>query len=270
MATGTNTSDLLKSAEELISVYLAKHPNLRTIAKRLESGRGSYSDAFMIARVLGNILKETYTTILATDAELTMEIAEELIRPTLEGRYKTIAQASQLAQQAVNKSAGVNLKATKAELNQSRVDGIIVKAVADSVKDHDEMIRTLGSNAENFCMSVVDDTVRTNADAWFTAGLSPVIIRKADGPKACKWCQALVGAYEYPVTNNDVYRRHKNCYCSVTMSKDGGRTSQSVWDNKKFKANEQERRRHIEIGKRMEARIERDRKESAERRALNR
>lgn len=59
------------------------------------------------------------------------------------------------------------------------------------------------------------------------AGLQPRIIRKATGT-CCEWCKNLAGTYDYPVENEDVYRRHERCRCTVDYDPGGAKRFQDV------------------------------------------
>lgn len=98
-------------------------------------------------------------------------------------------------------------------------------------KSFDNVSWLLGDPISNFCMSIVDDFVRTNADFHYKAGLYPRIIRSTDG-KCCEWCSKLAGVYEYADVSgrgNDVFRRHRNCGCIVVYDPaDGTKQYQNV------------------------------------------
>lgn len=92
-------------------------------------------------------------------------------------------------------------------------------------KSFDNVSWLLGDPITNFCMSIVDEAVRANADLHYQAGLSPKIVRTTDG-KCCEWCSRLAGTYDYDKvsnTGNDVFRRHRNCGCVVEYYPGDGR-----------------------------------------------
>ena len=72
--------------------------------------------------------------------------------------------------------------------------------------------------------------VRKNAEFHFHSGMSPKIVRKEVG-NCCKWCKSLVGTYSYPDVPKDVYRRHRNCRCTVEYYPGKGK-KQNVWNKK--------------------------------------
>ncbi len=112
-------------------------------------------------------------------------------------------------------------------MNQSRIDGLVSRL---SEGDFEKSKWLLGSPIVNFSQSVVDDMVRKNAEFHFHSGMSPKIVRKEVG-NCCKWCKSLVGTYSYPDVPKDVYRRHRNCRCTVEYYPRKGK-KQNVWNKK--------------------------------------
>lgn len=77
----------------------------------------------------------------------------------------------------------------------------------------------------NFMQSVVDDTVKVNADFQYKAGMSPKIRRTSTG-KCCEWCDKVAGVYEYKDISgkgNNVFRRHRCCRCLVEYDPGDGK-----------------------------------------------
>lgn len=73
---------------------------------------------------------------------------------------------------------------------------------------------------KNFTQSIVDDTVRVNAEKHHMLGLRPKIIRTEVG-NCCKWCKVIAGVHDYESvkgTGNNVFRRHRFCRCTVEYS----------------------------------------------------
>ena len=83
----------------------------------------------------------------------------------------------------------------------------------------------LNESVVNFTMLVVDDAIKENAGIQFMSGLAPKIKRTSTG-KCCKWCDRLVGTYNYEDvrdTGNNVFRRHRHCRCTVEFITNGKR-----------------------------------------------
>lgn len=114
----------------------------------------------------------------------------------------------------------ISLKAIKPEINQDRIDGIVNKI--SEYDDFKEGKWLLEEPIKNFTQSIVDDTIKTNADFQYKSGLTPKIVRKEVG-NCCDWCKEVVGVYEYPDVPKDVYRRHQRCKCTVDYLPGDGR-----------------------------------------------
>lgn len=101
-----------------------------------------------------------------------------------------------------------------------RITGIIDR-LADA-DNYEEVAWLLDAPVENIALSVVDDTMRENAEFQHEAGLPAKVVRYTNDPHACKWCQAQAGTYEYPNVPKDVWRRHERCECIIEYTPAGG------------------------------------------------
>ena len=184
----------------------------------------TYMAAGDYAEEVGSALAEAFRRHLSADqlpdGRMFWNIADRVIRPMLEQDHKLVSAAAQEVQTALNKAAGLGLKAQAAALDQDRVDGILNRIVnsenfADIAWILDEPIKT-------FSRSVVDDTLQKNVEFQGRTGLRPKVIRRAES-HCCKWCAALSGSYVYPDVPKDVYRRHASCRCVVEYDPGSGR-----------------------------------------------
>ena len=101
-----------------------------------------------------------------------------------------------------------------------RITGIVDR-LADA-DNFEEVAWLLNAPVENIALSVVDDTMRENAEFQYKAGLPAKVVRYTNDPHACKWCQAQAGTYEYPNVPRDVWRRHERCECVIEYTPAGG------------------------------------------------
>ncbi|MBQ3321902.1 MAG: hypothetical protein IJH05_03545 [Firmicutes bacterium] len=90
----------------------------------------------------------------------------------------------------------------------------------------------------NSCQSFYDMYVEANVRFRSAAGMNAVIIRRQLG-NCCDWCKNLAGIYNAWDAPDDIYRRHRNCRCMVTMKTDKG--YQDVWSKKEFDSQKQSR-----------------------------
>lgn len=190
----------------------------------IREGSTSYADAQDYAYHVGKALSDAFTGNLSSavlpGGKMTEELAEEIVRTLLEEGHGMVSDAAVIVQNALNSSAGIGLKAQRAALNESRINGIISRLVG--AENFDDIAWILGDPVVNFSMAVADETLRRNVEFQGKAGLKPVLIRKAPR-KCCEWCNNLAGVYEYPDVPDDVYRRHENCRCTVEYDPGTGR-----------------------------------------------
>lgn len=195
--------------------------------------------AVEVGKLLSKVLKNKVTADALPNGKMYFNIAEKLFNATLKNSYDLITDYSSKVQTKVNNDVGIRLKAQTPKLNQDRVDGLI-KAAANA-KDFEEVSRLLGDPIVNFSQSVVDDTIKANAEFLDKAGFKSKIKRIAVG-RACKWCRNLEGVYDYPHTPEEIYHRHENCRCRVDYFPNGKRSryKQNVHSKKYIKANSEE------------------------------
>lgn len=161
-------------------------------------------------------------------------IANRVITPTLTDNYNLVSDVTSEIQTSLNEAAGIGIKAVKPELNQDRIDGIINRISSED--NYDDVSWILDEPVKNFSQSIVDDSVKANAEFHAKAGLQPKIVRKLAG-NCCKWCSILAGTYTYPNVPKDVYRRHERCRCTVNYIPINGKV-QNVWTKEWREENE--------------------------------
>ena len=176
--------------------------------KKLNIKATSYEDVNDYAVALGEILTTAFNIHITENPG---EIIEQILNDRLKENHRLITDFGRLVQDILNKQAKIGLEAQIPEVNQSRIDGLVGKITEEGFEQSKWL---LGSPVVNFNQSIVDDMVRKNAEFHFRSGMSPKIIRKEVG-NCCKWCKNLVGTYKYPDVPKDVYRRHRNCRCTV-------------------------------------------------------
>ena len=232
----TKYADTLQEIKDEFAKRCQADKEISSLLTRIQSGSGSYEDASEASRRLGSELSKIYTQKMRDAYDINISAnsgqIDDILRQTLKHDYDTITELSKATQESLNKTAGINMKAVVPEYNVNRTEGIISRVDEFSQRNLDAAMNELETNMVNYSMSVVDDSVKANADYQFKAGMVPKVKRIMHGFKPCKWCQALAGTYEYPDVPDDVYRRHQNCYCTVTYTPSGSKTSQDVWSKK--------------------------------------
>lgn len=263
----TKYADTLQEIKDEFAKRCQADKEISSLLTRIQSGSGSYEDASEASRRLGSELSKIYTQKMrdAYDIDISANSGQidDILRQTLKHDYDTITELSKATQESLNKTAGINMKAVVPEYNVNRTEGIISRVDEFSQRNLDAAMNELETNMVNYSMSVVDDSVKANADYQFKAGMVPKVKRIMHGFKPCKWCQAFAGTYEYPDVPDDVYRRHQNCYCTVTYTPVGSKKSQDVWSKKWGKERDfqkEQRKRAADNEKRRREKLDESRK----------
>lgn len=210
------TPDLLERIKKDFERQISSNSKISDLIGKLDKGTATYLDAneysIEIGRTLANVLGKNISSDVLPNGKMYYNIATRIINDTLSRNHDIIADYAAKTQKALNTKAKIGLKVVKPALNQDRIDGIVNRASSEDRFDNVKWI--LDEPIVNFSQSIVDDSIRENADIHYQKGLTPRIIRKESG-KCCKWCRSIAGIYAYPDVPKDVYRRHQNCRCTV-------------------------------------------------------
>lgn len=210
------TPELLANVEKSFNEMIKNDSKIAKILKRISDG-GNYDDANVFAQRYGELLSRALKLNISgddlPDGKMYFNIAQKLLNPLLDGDYNAVADICETVQTTLNKSAGIGLKAIRPELNKDRIKGFLDRISNEPL--FDEVAWIFGEPIVNFSQSVVDDSVKANADFQYKTGLNPQVVRTAER-KCCKWCQSLEGIYTYPNVPREVFQRHEACRCNVT------------------------------------------------------
>lgn len=238
-----------KLLEEINKAFISKSKESRILQDKLfalKNKKASYKDANEFAEELGEILAETFKDKIKTedlpDGKMYYNIAQRIIDPNMHMTFDMVGDYSRDVQALLNQKAGISIAALKADINQDRIDKIVEKV--SRYDSYDDAKWLLDEPIINFSQSIVDSTIKKNADFHYNLGLKPKIVRREVGG-CCKWCKDKAGVYDYESvkdTGNDVFRRHRYCRCTVDYVPDKSRR-QDVWSKQ---WNDSEKRDKIE------------------------
>lgn len=220
---------LLESIQKQFDEQSINSAKLKKILGLLKSKKASYIDvhefAIEIGNILASVLDANITAEILPDGKMYFNIADRILNSTLKKNHELISGFAVDVQTLLNKQAGLGLKGMAPELNQDRVDGLVNRV--SSAESFSDIKWILDDPIINFSQSIVDDSIKKNAEFHAKAGLRPKIIRSVHGD-ACDWCRRLAGAYDYQSAPSDVYHRHQRCRCIVDYRPGDGRR-QNVW-----------------------------------------
>ena len=240
---------LLKEVQAKFEAEFGKSKVVEDAFKKLKAKKATYSTANNFAIEVGEILARVLESVVTADrlpaGKMYYNIAKRLLEPVLGNNYKTVADYAVKVQSDLNQKAKIGLNAKKPVLNQDRIDGFIDRLSYED--DFNKAKWLLGEPVVNFTQAVIDDTIKTNAEFQYSAGLDPTIERRTSG-RCCKWCESLSGTYNYPHVPEDFYHRHQRCRCTIEYDPKTGRR-QNSWSKKWYRSDrsELERRRKMNI-----------------------
>ncbi|WP_171039283.1 hypothetical protein [Streptococcus pseudopneumoniae] len=197
---------------------------LKDLLSKLHHSKASYLDANQYAIEIGEILSKTLGASLTNetlpDGKMYYNIAQRVLTDVLGRNYELVSDYTEQVQKNLNSEAKIGLAAQVPELNQDRIDGLVNRLASE--ESFDDVKWLLVDPIVIFSQSIVDDSIRKNAEFHHKVGLSPKIVRRVVG-HPCKWCKSLEGSYNYPEILKDIYRRHGNCRCTVDYHPGNGK-----------------------------------------------
>lgn len=195
---------------------LAKDKKATALKDKLERGSASYKDAYAYAESVGNARAKAFGDQISSDVlpegKMHYNIASRLLEDSLTTDHDMVAEYAAGVQKAYNEKAGIGLKALEPDVNQDRINGF-VEGVCNA-DNYDDVAWKLAEPVVTHARSVVDDTIKKNAEFQYKAGVNATVTRDADS-KCCEWCSDLAGDYVYPKVPREVFQRHDNCKCTV-------------------------------------------------------
>lgn len=218
--------ELLAKVQDQFNAGLKSNRKITAIYNKIQDGEKlTYVEANDYAQELGAVLatafKRTFSADALPDGKMYYNIADRVVRPMLKGNYELVASVSEYTQNSLNKAVGIGLKAVTADLNESRVQGLVDKV--SSYDSYNEAAWVLDEPVVNFSQSVVDDFIQANVEMQYNVGFSPQIERRL-AYNCCEWCAGIAGKYDYPKgVPPDFYRRHERCRCTIIYEPSRGK-----------------------------------------------
>lgn len=216
--------DLLKKVQDEFEAAYGKSELVKTAFAKLANNQATYATVNDFAIEIGDMMSESMVGSVSVsslpDGKMYYNIAKRLLTATLGRNFELVSGYTEQVQGSLNKQAGIGLKVQVPKINQDRIDGMVNRLSFED--DFGKVAWMLKEPIVNFTQSIVDDSIRENAEFQYKAGLSPQIVRK-EGGKCCDWCREVVGVYRYPNVPKDAYRRHQHCRCTVDYHPGNGK-----------------------------------------------
>jgi hypothetical protein len=241
--------DILQEVQERFERDFGKSEIVRNAFATLKAKKATYKTANEFAIEIGDILSRVLGTSLSADklpdGKMYYNIAQRLLTDVLGRNYELVSGYASDVQKNLNDKAKIGLKVQVPELNKDRIAGIVNRFSSED--NFEDVSWLLDEPIVNFTQSIIDDSIRENAEFHHKAGLQPEIVRTSYF-HCCEWCQEVEGNYKYPRVPKNVFRRHQHCRCIVDYDPKNGKV-QDVW-NKKIRnesSDELENRKRINI-----------------------
>ena len=223
--------DLLKKIEDEFNLSRRQNNKIKSVLEKLKGGNATYEEAHVYAQELGDILSMAFRNNVSKeilpDGRMYYNIAERLINTTLGTNYDLVTDYTVEVQTLMNTKAGYTIKGQNPDFNQDKADGIINKLSLE--EDYDAVKWLFDDVIVNFTESIVDDSVKTNAEFLDKTGVPARIVREAEA-NCCSWCDGLDGVYKYSEAPEIIYHRHRYCRCKTLYYPGDDDTYQDVWD----------------------------------------
>lgn len=223
---------ILQEVQERFERDFGKSEIVRNAFATLKAKKATYKTANEFAIEVGEILSKALGASLSADklpdGKMYYNIAQRLLTDVLGRNHELVSGYARDVQKNLNDEAKIGLKVQVPELNLDRIAGIVNRFSFE--ENFEDVSWLLGEPIVNFTQSIIDDSIRKNAEFHHQSGLQPEIVRKSYF-HCCEWCQEVQGIYKYPRVPKDVYRRHQHCRCTVDYDPKSGKT-QNVWTKK--------------------------------------
>ena len=172
------------------------------------------------ATKVGDALSEAYgkaiTVDVLPDGTLYYNIAEKVVKPTLEEAYTMVSDVADEVQIAQNRAIGLGLKPIRPPIEVERLAGLIDAMTSGWFEDAEVY---LDEPVKNLVNHFADHHLESNASFLSNSGVTTLVIRTAEAG-CCEWCAARAGTYEdYEEAQfNEAFSRHEGCRCSLEIS----------------------------------------------------
>lgn len=193
-----------------------KDVDMKKLSEKAQNGTATYADAYRYAESVGSARADAFKSQISSevlpDGRMYYNIAERLMTDSLTADHDMVAAYAEEVQKAINENAGIHLKAQRADVDKDRIDGFVQRLARE--ENYDDASWLLNEPVRVHARSVVDDTIKKNAEFHHKAGIKAQVKRDA-ASDCCKWCDSLVGDYTYPSVPREVFARHDNCRCTL-------------------------------------------------------
>lgn len=200
---------------------------LSSIRSKIQNG--DYSEASQYGVRSGEILSEVIRGNITEELFQQCDVKglSEMLLPVIKQENQYVSNAVSAAQKAQNAEVGIGIKPLQAERDLNSYFNIFGKMKTSDYESFKQASWLLDEPIVHDSLSVVDDTLKENADFQYKSGLRTCVIRDAE-PDCCDWCAERAGTYYYPDVPDSVWKRHNNCLCEIRIETEKGDSSKNL------------------------------------------
>lgn len=221
---------LLQEVKNEFELAYGESEIIRNAFATLEAKQATYKTANEFAIEIGEILSKVLGASISANklpnGKMYYNIAHRLLTDVLGRNHELVSGYASDVQKNLNDEAKIGLKVQVPELNKDRIAGIVNRFSSED--NFEDVSWLLDEPIVNFTQSIIDDSIRKNAEFHHKAGLQPEIVRTSYF-HCCEWCQEVEGNYKYPRVPKNVFRRHQHCRCIVDYDPKNGKV-QDIWN----------------------------------------
>lgn len=189
---------------------------------RIERGIANQNDVFELTKEIGRASNQALAETIA-EAGLTGEEAAEITEAVITDNYAVISDYAELVQKGQYELAELGIQPRQVNLSQAQYKQQALN-VAAQVDATTAAAYIINEDVVNLIIcQAFDNIMQQYAEQNKNLDIPQKVRRVWDGTEGSHdtrhtdWCKAVQGTYDYPVTDNRVWQRHKRCGCSVTV-----------------------------------------------------
>lgn len=217
----------MADVQQIVRVY-GKKIRDSNILKRLAADAASYQDAHDYAAEAAEVLCDVLERFIDV-SNIQQDEAIQILTAVLRANHDDVASVCRKVQQGLNAKAKAGLGALVPDFNMEKARGLAI-GITDAEEVTPDYFRRL---VVNNSLSVVDETIRQNAEAQEAIGMYVHITRTYDdvglhdGKDVCQWCMDREGDWDnyQEAYQAGCFERHPGCGCIINYEVGKTRTT---------------------------------------------
>lgn len=215
----------LKKLSQKINVQIQKDVHASSVISQLQDDYALRCGT-VLSDVLQRYIQEGHIPVELLDGlSFNRAELENVLVPAFAQASDEVIYMCSVKETLENQALGFDIKYASPDKDWERFYSICDKMA--QYEDANDSLHMINQDVcENVTGSIGIESARKNAERLFESGVDSVMVRVAEA-KACRWCKSVAGRWDYSEIKNggDMWRRHDNCKCQITVFKDYGNTA---------------------------------------------